>query len=213
MSRDTYTIHPFSPARRFFVDGMDFGGCQHCMHGLIEVDVTIPRRRILEIKQRSGESLSFTGFIAYCCARVVDQNKRVQAYVDWRHRLILFDDVDVCVPVERPGGSIFSWVIIRSAQRKSVHEIHQEIRQTQARVAAPAGSTGRGFPTWYTQIPRFLRRIFFRYLYARPDRSRKTSARLWSPRSVCSAQEQAGALRRSAMRSPSPLAASCCGRA
>lgn len=33
MSHDTYTIKPFSPARQFFVDGMDFGGC---LHGLIE---------------------------------------------------------------------------------------------------------------------------------------------------------------------------------
>jgi pyruvate/2-oxoglutarate dehydrogenase complex dihydrolipoamide acyltransferase (E2) component len=171
MSHDTFTIKPFPPARQFFVDGMDFGGRPHCMHGLIEVDITIPRQRILEIKQTTGEALSFTGFVAYCCAQVVDQNKRVQAYLDWRNRLILFDDVDVCAPVERPGGSIFSWVIIRSAQRKSLNEIHQEIRQEQARVRAPA--TGGGFPAWYPIIPRFLRHLFFRYLYARPDLLKK----------------------------------------
>jgi pyruvate/2-oxoglutarate dehydrogenase complex dihydrolipoamide acyltransferase (E2) component len=171
MSNGAYTIKPFPPSRQFFVDGMEFGGCQHCLHGLIEVDVSIPRQRILHIKEKTGESLSFTGFIAYCCARVVDQNKRVQAYLDWRHRLILFDDVDVCVPVERPGGTIFSCVIIRSAQRKSVQEIHQEIRQAQAKAASPA--SGRGFPTWYTKVPRFLRHLFFRCLYGRPDLLKK----------------------------------------
>ncbi len=171
MSHDTYTVKPFPPARQFFVDGMDFGGRNHCIHGLIEVDVTNPRQRLLAIKQTTGESLSFTGFITYCCAQVVDQNKRVQAYRDWRNRLIIFDDVDVCVPVERPGGSIFSWVIIRSAQRKSVKDITQEIRQTQAKVRSPAA--GGGFPTWYTKIPRVFRHFFFWYLYARPGLLKK----------------------------------------
>ena len=46
MSRDTYTVKPFPSVRRFFVDGMDFGGRKHCIHGLIEIDVTRPRQRL-----------------------------------------------------------------------------------------------------------------------------------------------------------------------
>jgi hypothetical protein len=104
MTHDTYTIKPFPPTRHFFVDGMEFGGRKHCIHGLIEVHVTNPRQRLLEIKRRTGESISFTGFIIYCCARVVHQNKLAHAYRDWRNRLILFDEVDIYVPVERSGG-------------------------------------------------------------------------------------------------------------
>lgn len=167
MTPDTYTIKPFPPSRRFFVDGMDFGGRKHCIHGLIEIDITKPRQRLAEVKQRTGQSLSFTGFIVYCCAQVVDHNKLVHAYRDWRHRLVLFDDVDVFVPVERPGGGLFSHVIIRLANRKSVQDIHREIRQAQSR-ARPGTGTGR-FLRRYAAIPRFLRHAFFRVIYARPQ--------------------------------------------
>lgn len=166
MTHDTYTIKPFPSSRRFFIDGMEFGGRKHCIHGLIEVDVTKPRQRLLEIKQRTGESLSFTGFIIYCCAKVVHQNKHVHAYRDWRNRLILFDEVDICMPVDRSAGGLFSLAIIREADRKTVKDIHQEIRQAQSR-ATPNTSTGR-YIKWYAVIPRFLRRFFFRVIYGVP---------------------------------------------
>jgi len=171
MTNDTYTSKPFPPSRRFFVDGMEFGGRKHCIHGLIEVDVTIPRQRIREIREQTGESLSFTGFIVYCCARVVHQNKLVHAYRDWRNRLILFDQVDIYVPVERSGGEMFSHAIIRAADRKSVGEIHQEIRQAQSK-AIPDAAAG-GFVKWYAAIPRFLRRFFFSAIYGVPRRFKK----------------------------------------
>ena len=171
MSHETYTVKPFPPARHFFVDGMEFGGRKHCIHGLIEVDVTKPRQRIREIKEQTGEALSFTGFIVYCCARVVDQNKRVHAYRDWRNRLILFDEVDIYVPVERAGGGLFSHAIIRAANQKSVKDIHQEIRQAQSR-AMPDKAPGR-FIKWYAAIPRFLRRFFFWIIYGRPHLFKK----------------------------------------
>lgn len=171
MTHDTYTVKPFPPGRHFFVDGMEFGGRKHCIHGLIEVDVTNPRQRLLEIRQRTGESLSFTGFIIYCCARVVDQNKLVHGYRDWRNRLILFDEVDIYVPVARAEGGHFSQAIIRAANRKSVRDIHQEIRQVQFK-AMPDTDSGR-FIRWYTAIPRFLRRFFFRAIYGKPHLLKK----------------------------------------
>jgi len=38
------------------------------MYGLLEVDVTVARRFIAEHKALAGETLSFTGFLAYCLA-------------------------------------------------------------------------------------------------------------------------------------------------
>jgi pyruvate/2-oxoglutarate dehydrogenase complex dihydrolipoamide acyltransferase (E2) component len=166
MTHDTHTIKPFPPSRHFFIDGMEFGGRKHCIHGLIEVDVTNPRQHLLEIKQRTGESLSFTGFIIYCCARVVDQNKLVHAYRDWHNRLILFDEVDIYVPVERSAGGPLSHTIIRAANRKSVKDIHREIRQAQSK-ATPDAAADR-FMRWYVAIPRFLRRSFFPAIYGVP---------------------------------------------
>jgi len=51
------------------------------MYGLLEVDVTIVRQFIAEHKVRTGETLSFTGYLAFCLAHAIDENKLVQAFL------------------------------------------------------------------------------------------------------------------------------------
>jgi pyruvate/2-oxoglutarate dehydrogenase complex dihydrolipoamide acyltransferase (E2) component len=140
------------------------------IHGLIEVDVTKPRQRIREIREQMGESLSFTGFIIYCCARAVDMNKDVHAYRDWRNRLTIFDDVDIATAVERSaeGRKRVVFAVIRAANRKSNKEIHQEIRQAQTKKAEEV----QGFQ-WIGAVPGFIRRLIFRVLGRAPHQMKK----------------------------------------
>ena len=135
MSDSTYTHKSFSPSRQIMTDVLDAANRRHMIHGLIEVDVTKPRQRLQEIMQQTGESLSFTGFIIYCCARTVNMNRNVHAYRDWRNRLIIFEDVDIATAVERTveGRKSVIFTVIRAANRKSVKEIRQEIRQAQTK--------------------------------------------------------------------------------
>lgn len=62
----------------------------------------------------------------------------MQVYRDWRNRLILIDDVDVFTPVERvvEGRPEVHRTVIRAANRKSVQEIHLEIRQARSEAMA-----------------------------------------------------------------------------
>src|SRR5437764_3649989 len=103
------------------------------MHGLIEVDVTRARDRLRDHKVKTGESLSFTAFLIACLAQAVDEYKAVQAHRKGRKHLILFEEVDVYTPIERDvaGDSQIMPTIIRAANRKTVREIHQEIRAAQ----------------------------------------------------------------------------------
>jgi pyruvate/2-oxoglutarate dehydrogenase complex dihydrolipoamide acyltransferase (E2) component len=141
---------------------MQLAGRKHCIHGLVEVDITRARECIQQIKAKTGETLSFTGFVVYCCARAVDEDKHVHAYRDWRNRLILFDDVDVSLPVERAqhGQPVVLQTVIRAANRKSVEEITREIRALQAKelVETPWGR----WLGWYIRVPGFVRGLFFR---------------------------------------------------
>jgi chloramphenicol O-acetyltransferase len=107
---------------------------KHSIYGLLEVDVTVARQFIAEHKAQTGEALSFTGYLAYCLARAVDEDKSVQAYMKGHKKLVLFDDVDVAMPVERQmGGTRAPMVhVIRRANHKTFQEIHQEIRAVQA---------------------------------------------------------------------------------
>jgi len=175
MSDSAHTIKPFPPFRQLVIDGMEIASRKHCIHGLIEMDVTQPRQCLREIKEKTGESLSFTGFIIYCCAKAVDANKHMHAYRDWRNRLILFEDVDISVPVERMAEGHIEVLqkIIRAANRKSVKEIHAEIRQAQLKERediALLRNVG-----WYVKIPAFLRRSLYRVLNRAPHLVKKHS--------------------------------------
>ena len=48
------------------------------VHGLLEVDVTKVRAFLRDHKAKTGESLSFTAFIATCLARAVGENKSLE---------------------------------------------------------------------------------------------------------------------------------------
>jgi hypothetical protein len=77
MNNSAYTIKPFPPFRQLVIDGLEIASRKHCIHGLIEVDVTQPRHYPRDLKENTGESLSFTGFIISCCAKTVDENKHM----------------------------------------------------------------------------------------------------------------------------------------
>jgi pyruvate/2-oxoglutarate dehydrogenase complex dihydrolipoamide acyltransferase (E2) component len=128
-----YQVVPYPKMRRSMA--AMFRSVQHkpMIHGLLEVDVTRARAHLKEHKATSGESLSFTAFLIACLAKAVDEHKSVQACRQGSKRLILFDEVDVYTPVEHEvaGQKLILPSIIRAANRKTVREIHHEIRAAQ----------------------------------------------------------------------------------
>lgn len=103
------------------------------IHGLIEVDVTKARTLLREHKSRTGASLSFTAFLTVCLAKAVDEHKAVQAMRMGHRRVVIFDDVDVWIPIEHEAGGQKMPLphVVRVANHKSVRTIHDEIRAAQ----------------------------------------------------------------------------------
>jgi hypothetical protein len=128
-----YHVVEIPQARRIVLNFIDLEWSGHCMYGLLEVDVTVARQFIEAHKVRTGERLSFTAFITSCLARAVDEDKSIQAYRKGRKQLVMFDDVDVGVMIERQVGDTLAPVghVIRRANQKTFLEIHQEIRAVQ----------------------------------------------------------------------------------
>jgi len=143
-----YHIVSLSAGRRALINALDMVAPKHYMYGLLEVDVTVIRQFIAEQKARTGETFSFTGFLVYCLARAVDENKEVQAYLKGRNQLVLFDDVNVGVMLERKveQKTVLMGHIVQGANRKTYQEIHQEIRSAQS---GPV-PRGRGVPKWFS---------------------------------------------------------------
>ena len=142
-----YQVIDLPPGRRVWVNTLDLSWPAHTMYGLLEVDVTVARQFIAEHKARTGEALSFAGFLAFCLARAVDEDKTIQAYRKGGKQLILFDDVNVGLMVEQKVGEKRALMghVIRAANRKSYREIHEEIRSAQSAPVPP----GRGMPAWF----------------------------------------------------------------
>ena len=167
MTNENYQIIPFPKIRRLMVDGGRLARQKHLIHGLVEMDVTEARRLIREHKESTGEALSFTAFIMACLGRAVDMNKHMQAYRTWREKLVIFDDVDVntMFEVEVDGRKIIRPHIIRAVNKKSLRDIHEEIRAFQAE-----HEHGReaNFIGWFVLLPAFIRRFFLGILFKNP---------------------------------------------
>jgi pyruvate/2-oxoglutarate dehydrogenase complex dihydrolipoamide acyltransferase (E2) component len=144
-----YQVVSYPKMRRLEAIAYHSVGRASRMHGLIEVDVTKARARLRDHQAKTGESLSFTAFLIACLAQAVDEYKAVQALRLGRKHLILFEEVDVYTPVERDvaGDAQIIPTIIRAANRKTVCQIHQEIRAAQVQDVAKAWE-GFKIPHW-----------------------------------------------------------------
>ena len=151
-----YKMVPNPKLQRFYA--AIFRSAQHTsmMHGLIEVDVTRARAFLREHQAQTGEALSFTAFLIACLAQAVDEHKAVQAFRLGRKRLILFEEVDVYMLIERyvAGQKQPIPYIVRAANRKTVREIHHEIRAAQVQDVAKDLK-------WLQFLPAFLFRPFY----------------------------------------------------
>jgi pyruvate/2-oxoglutarate dehydrogenase complex dihydrolipoamide acyltransferase (E2) component len=145
-----YQIIELSPGRRIWVNALDLSWPNHTMFGLLEVDVTVARRCIADHKEQTGETLSFAGFLTYCLARAVDEDKSIQAHRKGDKKLILFEDVNVGLMVERKVGEKAALMghVVLAANHKTFREIHDEIRRVQAEPVPP----GRGMAGWFRSL-------------------------------------------------------------
>lgn len=161
------TVQRLSPGRTLSNTALDVWRSHHTIHGLVEVDVTEPRRRIREIRDATGETLSMTAFILHCLARALVSEPRLNAVVK-RGKLYMFDTVNVATMVERElhGDKTVAGLNIRGAERKSLRQIHDEIRAAQTRKIEKVGQL-EGM-RWLAWTPAWLLRLIVRLTFLWP---------------------------------------------
>jgi pyruvate/2-oxoglutarate dehydrogenase complex dihydrolipoamide acyltransferase (E2) component len=152
-----YKVVPYPKMQRWYA--AMFRSAQHTpmMHGLLEVDVTRAREFLRNQKAKIGESLSFTAFLIACLGKAIDEHKSVQAFRKGNKRLILFEEVDVYTLIDHDvaGQELPIPYIVRAANRKTVREIHQEIR------AAQEQDVEKDLKGGVLSMPAFLFRPFY----------------------------------------------------
>jgi pyruvate/2-oxoglutarate dehydrogenase complex dihydrolipoamide acyltransferase (E2) component len=149
---------------------------------LLEIDVTAARAAIHHHKAETGQGISFTGWIVKCIAHAVSEHKYVHALRQGKRELVVFDDVDVTIIIERTvaGEKLPMPYIVRKANQKTVAEIHAEIRAAQkSTVASGEVQVGSSTAAWmmkiFVMLPQFLRNLFFwQPMFRNPFRFKRT---------------------------------------
>ncbi|MHB8926173.1 MAG: 2-oxo acid dehydrogenase subunit E2 [Bacillota bacterium] len=166
----SYEVRSWPKSRRAHLDTLDQARRKHHIPVLFEVDVTRAREMIAGLKDRAGETPSFTGWIVKCFAQAVSEHKAIHAMRRGSGKLVVFDDVDAALAVERfvaAGGPVESLpmpYVIRKANEKTFGEIHREIRSAQSRpvdcglVYLGAGPSDRLMNMFFS-LPKGLRNL------------------------------------------------------
>lgn len=168
----SYKTIPYPPLRRLQEDGGTILKRTNSFHALIEVDITSVRAAINAFKQRTGETLSFTGYIAWCLARSVEKHPQAHALRNWKGDFVIFDEVDINILVEREmEGRLTPMIhVIRAANKKSLHDIHRDIRRAQKASPDEVSGVEKTAKLWklFVHLPGFIRRFIWRIFFLNP---------------------------------------------
>jgi pyruvate/2-oxoglutarate dehydrogenase complex dihydrolipoamide acyltransferase (E2) component len=167
----SYEVRRFLKIRTLTIDTMRWGSKRHHIPILLEIDVTDARIAI-RAQKKLGQRIGFTGWMVKCIAQAVSEHKSVQALRQGNRRLVVFDDVDVAIMVERAvgepgaGETLPTPFTIRKASEKTVATIHAEIRAAQQQpLVAGEVQHNSDHTSWlikfYTRLPRIVRDLFF----------------------------------------------------
>jgi len=119
--------------RKQIVDFLKIAKAKHTAYVILEIDITGIRNNIRQARRKHKKAISLTGYLLYCFAQAVADDKMIQAYRKG-NSLVVFDDVDVSTMIERNlnGENVPVSYILRKANEKSAFEITEEINNAKA---------------------------------------------------------------------------------
>ena len=170
-----YTIETFPASRISTIDIGAVGQEKHHIRALLELDVTDARKMLFEMKKRR-EKVSFTAWLISCIGRAAAEFPEIHGMRAGRRRVVLFDDVDVSIMIEREiqGKKVPLPYVIRKTNEKSIADICEEIRAGQRQAINKEGDHVLGerkndrLMKLYYSLPGILRRTVWRQMIRNP---------------------------------------------
>jgi pyruvate/2-oxoglutarate dehydrogenase complex dihydrolipoamide acyltransferase (E2) component len=166
-----YDVQPFTKARQDITVISREGKRRLNVYALIEVDVTKAREMIT--KSKGTIDVSFTSWIVKCVSQTASEHKQMNAYRLGRKKIILFDDVDIPIPVERRIDDEERPLIyiVRKANEKTVADITKEIRGVQHQTIDAStevlGETLTRLERWVIHAPLWIKKLLVRFTRGR----------------------------------------------
>ena len=161
-------IIKFPKSREKVVDLLTEGAKKHIIYIQFDSDIDVLRRKQHELKSHD-RSISLTAVLIYCYAHCISQHKEIQAIRKGTNKLVIFEDVDVAVTIEREMEQTQQPIIyiVRKANEKDLLTIQEEL------IGAKNQTLGKDFATDRKQViffslPRFLRKIVVKFVRSSP---------------------------------------------
>lgn len=167
---DSYTVKPFSRFREVIIESVEAGKKMNHITGMPIYDVTKARELIHKHKEKTKETISFTAFVIHCLGQAISENKEVHGIRQGRRKIIIFDDVNIRLNLEREIDGVKTAImyIVRKANKKSLREIQDEIRRAQGAKSFSAREIvnkkqrkTRNSQKLLIALPKFVRRVIW----------------------------------------------------
>ncbi len=170
--------HPFSyqhiPRSRIATfDIMSVGASKHHVSALLEFDVTTSRQKIREAK-RNGADISFNAWMIKVISNVLCKHKEAAAFLFNKKKLIIFNDINISVMVEKMAGGhkVPVPMVIEKTNEKSLAAIMQEIENAKScKISGEdivINKKASLTESLYYHLPGFIRRWIWRMMLKSP---------------------------------------------
>ncbi|SFH25903.1 2-oxoacid dehydrogenases acyltransferase (catalytic domain) [Desulfotomaculum arcticum] len=171
-----YQIEEFPMSRISTIDIGVAGLKKHHIKALIELDVTEPRNLIRE-KKKLKEKINFNSWLIKCISHAVEEFKQIQGIRKGKRKLIIFDDIDISIVIEREidGKKVPLPYVIRKTNEKSISDISNEIKNGQKQsiegeedYVLGQEKKNRIFMKIYYYLPGFIRNLIWKCIMRSP---------------------------------------------
>lgn len=173
MSNKSYTFQNIPRSRIATFDIFSIGLLKHHVSSILEFDVTESRRKLQDLR-RSGIDISFNAWLIKIISEVVMLNKEAAAYLYNKKKLIIFNDVNISILIEKKidGKKVPIPLLIEKTNKKNAQEISSEILKAKNQVLSNKDivfekKTTR-FENVYYYLPGFIRRIIWKIMLNNP---------------------------------------------
>jgi pyruvate/2-oxoglutarate dehydrogenase complex dihydrolipoamide acyltransferase (E2) component len=175
MAQRRYRVEKVPVERRSAFDAGRLARHRNIVHALIELDLSRARQIIRTHREQTGERLSLTAFLIKCLGKAISVHPHLHAYMDWRRRLLMYEDVSIVamIEVKRGSGSAPMPHTFREVNTRSLQEIHDELRAAQEN---PSDQLGWGFIRTFQRFPGILRGLLYWIVRRFPQSFRRYSS-------------------------------------
>jgi pyruvate/2-oxoglutarate dehydrogenase complex dihydrolipoamide acyltransferase (E2) component len=169
MNEPKYSEVRWPPLRNAIVSLME-NVRPNVMGASMEIDITDARTAIRNLQKDLKLALSLHAFLIYCLSRACMRVPETRTYRWGRHKLMIFEDVNVATPIEKrlAGGlRIPVTYVVRNAQDKSLAEITAELRKATKSVDLDGDRTVQ-LRRRFSSLPRLVRKWLARRVARSP---------------------------------------------